>query len=119
MESEAAFGEDVGGELKGGLHVTLDLELSLHECGLGVELSGEEVGSVVVNHAEGGIGLAVLAVLDGSLSVLEVNRPVAGRLSLGGSDLHVVDVADLLDGLFALAGEVGLDLVEDACNFHC
>ena len=39
MGSEVALGEDVGGELESGLHVALDFELSLHECGLRVQLS--------------------------------------------------------------------------------
>ena len=118
MGSEVALGEDVGGELKSGLHVALDLELALHECGLGVELAREEIGSVGVDHAEGGVSLALLAILDGSVSVLEIDGPVAGRLAFSGSDLHVVDIADLLDGFSSLAGEERFDLVENCCNFH-
>ena len=31
----------------------------------------------------------------------------------------MVDIADFLDGFGSLAGEVGFDLVENCCNFHC
>ena len=100
------------------MHVALDLELALHEGVLGVEFAGEEVGGIVVEHGEGSVGLAFLAVLDGSVSVLEVDGPEGSGFALGRSDLHVVDVSNFLHGFCSLAGEEGFDLIEDDSNLH-
>ena len=83
IESEVALGEDVWGELESSLHVALDLELSLHEGSLGVELAIEKSNGVVVEHGEGGVSLAVFAVLDGPVAILEIDGPECGWLSLG------------------------------------
>ena len=118
IESEVALGEDVWGELESGLHVSLDLEFSLHESGLGVELTVEKGNGIAVEHSEGGVSLALLALLDGSVTILEIDGPEGGWLSLGGGDFHVVGKADFLDGFSSLGGEVGLDFVEDGSELH-
>jgi hypothetical protein len=118
MGSEGALGEEVRGELHGGLHVTLDLHLALHEGSLGVELASEEVDGVGVHQGESSISLALLGVLDGSLSVLEINSPEDGFLALGGGDLEVIDEADLLDSLISLLLKVRSHLVESSSNLQ-
>jgi hypothetical protein len=101
--SEGALGEEVRGELHSGLHVSLDLHLALHEGSLGVELSREEVNGIAIDQREGGIGLALLGVLDRSIAVLEINSPEDGILTLGRRNLEVVDEPDLLDRLSAIS----------------
>ena len=118
MGSEGALGEEVRGELHGGLHVAFDLHLALHEGSLGVELASEEIDGVGVDQSESGISLALLGVLDRSLAVLEINSPEDGFLALGGGDLEVVDEADLLDGLLSLLLKVGNHLVESSSNLQ-
>jgi hypothetical protein len=118
LRSEASLWEDVWGELESSLHVSLDLELALHEGSLRVELAREEVSGIVVEDGEGGVGLAFLALLYAAVAVLEVDGPGGGGFALGRGDFHEVDVADLLDSLGSLGREEGLHLVEDGCNFH-
>jgi hypothetical protein len=116
--SEGALGEEVRGELHSGLHVSLDLHLALHEGSLGVELSREEVNGIAIDQREGGIGLALLGVLDRSIAVLEINSPEDGILTLGRRNLEVVDEPDLLDRLSAMVLEVGSHLVESRSNLQ-
>ncbi len=98
------------------MHVSLDFEFSLHEGSLGVELSSEKVNCVVVHKAEGGVSLALLALLDGSASVLEINSPSNWLFALGLCDFEVVNCFDLVDDFSSTAGEVGFHLVEENCN---
>ena len=112
------LGEEVGSEFHGSLHVPLDLHLSLHECSLGLKGPGEEGNCVFVNKRESGISCSLLALLDRPSSILQIDGPYSGGLSLCGSNLEVIDVANLLNEIGAMSFDKRTELIEEGFNFE-
>ena len=97
-----SLGENAGVEFHGFGHVSLNFHLAVHEGVLRLQLTSEELQEVVVEHDEGGVGLALQAESDLSVSVLQVNRDDSRLVTLGSAELEVVDSTDLGDDGSAL-----------------
>jgi hypothetical protein len=80
MASKLGPREEVWSQLHGSSHVTLNLELALHEGSLGLELPVKEIDSIVVKEGEGGISLTIFSLDNLTISILQVDRPCDGRL---------------------------------------
>ena len=107
------LGKNTGVELHCLGHVASDLHLSVHEGILGLELAGEELHEVVVEHDKGRVGLALLGECDGTVSVFEIDRDDLGLITLLGTELEMVDGADLGNDTSSLISEEWLDFFED------
>lgn len=112
------FGECVRGELLGSSHVSFDFHLALHESSLGVQSSVEDCHSIGVHHGENGVGLTDFTLGQGSVSVLEVESPDNGRLSLFGTYLKLVNITNFLDDVSTTGLKEWLKLVENLLDFE-
>ena len=114
-------GEELGCELSGLGHVALYLHLSLHECHLGVKLAKADLLEVGLGHGECGIGGCGLSLLDGALSVLEIDLvDVLGLAALGLGQLEGEDGVNLGDNVFAVTlVQVGVHHAENFIGLKC
>ena len=108
-----ALGENAWVEFHCLCHVTLDFHLSVHEGVLGLELASKKFHEIVVEHDEGGISLALFAECNSTISVLKIDSDDLSSVALLGTELEVVDGADLGDDTSTLGGEEWLDFLED------
>ena len=105
--------ENAGVELHCLGHVASDLHLSVHEGILRLELAGEELHEVVVEHDKGRVGLAFLGKCDGTVSVFEIDGDDFSLVTLLFTELEMVDSANLGDDTSTLISEEWLDFLED------
>jgi hypothetical protein len=112
--------EELRSELGGLSHVSLNLHLALHKSHLRVELSKADLVEVGVSHGEDGVGRCRLTLLDGTLSVLEIDLIDNLNLaSLGLGDLKCVDSVYLPNEILAVAlSEVGEHHAEDIISLE-
>ena len=111
-QSDASLGEEVGGELGGGLHVAFDFDLSLHEGVDVAQLTGEHGYCVLVTQVDGGVRLSLLALEDASLSVFEIDGELLDGVSLLLEHFQQVDEAHGFDHLLSPGVELGLHGLE-------
>ena len=107
------LGENAGVELHCLGHVALDLHLSVHEGILWLELAGEKLHEVVVEHDEGRVGFALLGEGDLSVAVFEVDGDDFGGVFLRLAELEVVDSTDFGDDCGTLRLELGSNFLEN------
>jgi hypothetical protein len=96
--------EELGGELGGFGHVSLDLHLALHECHLGVQFPEADLIEIGISHGESGIGSCGLALLDGALAVLKIDLiDDLDLATLGLGDFEGIDSVNLGNKVLSVA----------------
>ena len=111
-KSELWLWEEVWSELHGGLHVSFDFHLSLHEGILRIELSFEQIECILIDQSERSISLSLFSFLDSAWSILEVDGPYLWLLAFGFSNFEMVDKSDFFDNVSSLLLEEGFHFIE-------
>merc|ERR1740117_656934 len=91
------FWENLWLKLHGGLHVSSDLHLTLHECILSLQLSLGELHEISIEHNECSVSFNLRFSFDNcTVSVFQVNGESSWGSSLLLSKLESIYLSDLL-----------------------
>ena len=112
------FGKHIRVELHGFGHVSLDLHFAGHECLLRLQLSLSHLAKVSIKHDESAVGLAFFLEGNFTVSVLQVDSDESRLVTLGLSELKVVDTANFVNNLLPVLLENGHHLFENFDRLH-